>query len=287
MFKNILAYVWKLPLCATAFFAGTALGGMAASSLGLPAPEIPVGADQAVMGQYLLITSLILAAGLAALAPKLAGRFIPRWLTLSVLIWVAYGVNNILEGAVFTSMSAASLFTVVLYFFASFLCGLAAAWLFPPLDREARFTDLVKRFFARYPVTAWIWRTLAAWLAFPLIYLAFGRLIAPLVLDYYEQGLFGLSLPGWEQILPLVAVRSLFFLIACLPVLVLWNASPRRLFWVLGLNLFLLVGGLNMLQAYWMPANLRIIHSLEILADELVYSGALILLLARSNEGNK
>ena len=107
MFKNMLAYVWKIPLCAAAFFIGTALGGMAATSMGLPAPEIPAGADQTVLGQYLLITSLISAAGLAALAPNLSGRFMPRWLTLSVLIWVAYGVNNILEGTVFTSMSAA------------------------------------------------------------------------------------------------------------------------------------------------------------------------------------
>ena len=77
-------------------------------------------------------------------------------------------------------------------------------------------------------------------------------------------------------------MRSLLFLLACLPVLILWDNSPRRLFWVLGLNLFLLVGGLNMLQAYWMPANLRIIHSLEILADELLYSAVLVILFKRS-----
>ena len=33
------------------------------------------------------------------------------------------------------------------------------------------------------------------------------------------------------------------------------------LFLTLGLVLFLLVGGLNMLQAYWLPASLRLIHS--------------------------
>jgi hypothetical protein len=42
------------------------------------------------------------------------------------------------------------------------------------------------------------------------------------------------------------------------------------------LTLFLLVGGLSMLQAYWLPAELRLIHSLEILADELVYAGILV-----------
>jgi hypothetical protein len=282
MTRNFFNNLWRLSLCAAAFFMGTAVGGMVATGLGLPAPEIPAGADQATLGQYLLLISLILAVGLALLARNLSGRFIPRWLTLSFLVWIAYGVNNILEGAVFTSMSAASLFTVVLYFIASLLCGAVTAWLFPPQDRNTRFSDLVKLFFARYSGAEWSWRLLAAWLAFPLIYLSFGRLIAPLVMDYYEQGLFGLTLPGWSQILPLVAVRSLLFLLACLPVLILWDTSPRRLFWVLGLNLFLLVGGLNMLQAYWMPVNLRIIHSLEILADELVYSGVLIILFTRS-----
>lgn len=278
MLKHKLTYLWKIPLCAAAFFIGTALGGMIANGLGLPAPELPSGADETIIGQFMLLTSLILAIGLAFLARNLRGRFISRWLTLSFLIWVAYGLNNILEGAVFTSMSAASIFTVVLYFFASFLCGAVAAWLFTPQEADVRFTDLWKQFFSRYHGKAWVWRLLAAWLAFPMIYLAFGRLIAPLVLDYYQQGLFGLALPGWGQILPLVAIRSLLFLIACLPVLVLWNGTPRRLLWVLGLNLFLLVGGLNMLQAYWMPSNLRLIHSLEILADELVYTAALILL---------
>ena len=286
MLKHYLAYVWKLPLCAAAFFGGTVLGGMAATLMGLPAPEIPAGADQAILGQYLLLTSLILAVGLAALARNLSGRFINRWLTLSFLVWIAYGVNNILEGAVFTSMSAASLFTVVLYLVASLFCGAVVAWLFPSQDRSARFSDLVTLFFTRYSGAEWSWRLLATWLAFPVIYLTFGRLIAPLVMDYYEQGLFGLSLPGWGQILPLVAVRSLLFLLACLPVLILWQGSSRRLFWVLGLNLFLLVGGLNMLQAYWMPTNLRIIHSLEILADELVYTGILVLLFTRSKGKN-
>jgi len=203
-----------------------------------------------------------------------------RWLIISFLVWIAYGINNILEGAIFTSMSAASLFTVILYFCASFLCGAAVAWLFPLPDRGADFFSRTRSFFARRSSGSWVWRLLAAVFAFPLIYLAFGRLIAPLVIDYYEQGLFGLSLPGWDQILPIVAMRSILFLIACLPLLIAWQASTCRLFLTLGITLFLLVGGLNMFQAYWMPANLRIIHSLEILAGELVYSAILVVLFA-------
>lgn len=280
MFKNILPYLWKIPLCGLAFYAGTMIGGMVAAGIGLPAPDMPAGADPMILGQMMLLVSFILAGCLAILSRNLSGGFVSRWLILSFLVWIAYGVNNIIEGAIFTSLSAASLFTLVLYVFASLLCGAAVAWLFPPRQEGLNFLATTRNFFAGRPPGTWAWRILAAVLAFPLIYLAFGRLIAPLVIDFYEQGLFGLSLPGWDQLLPILLVRSVLFLLACLPIVIAWQSSNRRLFLTLGISLFLLVGGLSMLQAYWMPAQLRVIHSLEILADELVYSAVLVTLFA-------
>ncbi|MBN1451786.1 MAG: hypothetical protein JW963_12285 [Anaerolineales bacterium] len=276
--KTMLSYLWKIPLCALAFYGGTILGGMVATLTGLPTPAMPAGADQMVLGQYLLLVSLILAIALAFLARKLAGGFLARWLVLAFLVWIAHAVNNVIEGAIFTSMAAVSLFTVVLYGFASLLCGAVASWLFPPQSRGDGFIGCAKTLFARYNAVGWSWRALAALLAFPLIYLAFGCLISPLVADYYADGLFGLELPSWSQILPILLLRSLFFLFACLPVLILWQNSHRGLFLTLGLILFLLVGGLSMLQAYWLPVPLRLIHSLEILVDELVYTAVLLVL---------
>lgn len=284
--KTMLSYLWKIPLCALAFYGGTFLGGMLASLTGLPVPAMPAGADQMVLGQYLLLVSLILAIALAFLSRKLAGDFLARWLTLSFLVWIAHAVNNVIEGAIFTSLATVSLFTVVLYGVASLLCGAVAAWLFPSQTRGDGFSGRAKAFFARFNAAGWSWRILAALLAFPLIYLAFGRLIAPLVMDYYADGLFGLELPTWNQILPILLLRSLFFLLACLPVLILWQTSNRSLFLTLGLVLFLLVGGLSMLQAYWMSANLRLTHSLEILADEMVYT-AVLLVLFRAPKATK
>ncbi|RPH55538.1 MAG: hypothetical protein EHM81_14470, partial [Chloroflexi bacterium] len=137
--KTMLSYLWKIPLCALAFYGGTMLGGMVATLTGLPAPAMPAGADQMVLGQYLLLVSLILAIALAFLARKLAGGFLARWLVLSFLVWIAHAVNNVIEGAIFTSLAAASLFTVVLYGFASLLCGAAMAWLLPPPSRGDGF----------------------------------------------------------------------------------------------------------------------------------------------------
>lgn len=283
MFKNLLSYLGKILLCAFAFYGGIMIGGMVANSLGLPTPDMPAGADQMVLGQIMLLVSLILAGCLAILSRNLSGGFVSRWLTISFLVWIAYGVNNILEGVIFTTMSATSLFTIVLYVFASLLCGAAVAWLFPPQNKVGDFLTQTRIFFANQPAGSWAWRILAAIVAFPLIYLAFGRLIAPLVIDYYEQGLFGLSLPGWNQILPILFIRSFLFLIACLPILISWQTSNRSLFLTLGMTLFLLVGGLSMLQAYWMPATIRIVHSLEILADEMVYSAILVALFTWPN----
>lgn len=283
MLKNILTYLWKLSLCALAFYGGTMLGGMTASMLGLPAPDMPAGAEQMILGQLLILVSLILAGGLAILSLNLSGGFVCRWLAISLLVWVAYGVNNVLEGAIFTTISATSLFTIVLYIIASLLCGAAVAWLFPPKNKGDDFFISARNFFTRYTTVSWAWRFLAALLAFPLVYLLFGRLVAPFVMGFYEQGLFDLTLPTWDQILPILFLRSLLFLFACLPVLILLQVSPRRMFWMLGLILFLLVGGLSLLQAYWLPTELRIIHGLEILADELVYAGILVILFKRSD----
>jgi hypothetical protein len=49
----------------------------------------------------------------------------------------------------------------------------------------------------------------------------------------------------------------------------------------LDLALFVLVGLLSMVQTYWFPWDLRPVHSLEILADSVVYAWVLGVLLVR------
>jgi hypothetical protein len=274
--------VWKLAVCGLLFFFGSIPGSMLAAWIGLPAQEIPLGADQAILVRYSLLASLILAAGLSAVSRGLSVRFIARWLILSLFTWIAYGVNNYFEAAIFTTMAAASLNAVVLYLPASFLCSAAVAWLFPPAMEGPGFFAQARAFFATQTLNSWSWRLLAACLAFPLVYFFFGRLIAPIVLPYYLQGTNQLTLPGWDQILPVLALRSLLFLLICLPILITWKRSTLGLFLTLGLTLFLLVGGLNMLYAYWLAPVLRVAHTLEIFADEMVYTGALIILLSRN-----
>jgi hypothetical protein len=280
-FKSLLHYLWKIPLSGFLFFIGFIPGGQLAAMLGLSAPEMPIGADPTIIAQSTLLTSLILALGLAAVSRGLSGGFLSRWLILFFFTWIAYGVNTYFEAMIFSTMSAASLYAVVLYLPASLFCSAAVAWLFPPLVKGEGFSARVRIFFASRTLGSWAWRLLAAFLAFPIAYFIFGNLIAPIVLPYYLQGSNELTLPGWDQILPVLAIRSLLFLLVCLPVLIAWNLSNRRLFLTLGLALFILVGGIAMIQAYWLPTILRVTHGLEIFADEMVYAGALAFLFGR------
>jgi hypothetical protein len=276
-----LHYLWKIPLCGLLFFLGFIPGNWLAAALGLPAPALPAGAEATTVAQYTLLASLLLALALAFLSTGLAVPYLPRWLILFAFAWVGYGVNTYLEAAIFSTMASASFYTVVLYLPAASLCGAAVAALFPPATTGNGFSASLRVYFAQRPAKEWAWRLPLAYLAFPIAYLFFGTLLSPIVISYYQQGSNELALPGWEQILPTLALRSLLFLLICLPIVGLWQLSMKRLFVTLGLALFIVVGGLGMLEAYWLPAVLRMTHSLEILADELVYALALTLLLSR------
>jgi len=280
-FKSWIHYFWKIPLCGVAYFVGFMIGSPLATALGLTTPALPAGADANTLMQLTLVGSLILALVQAWLSRNLAGGFLVRWFSLLVLAWIAYALNTYFEAAIFSTMAAASAFTLIIYSPAFLLQTALVAALFPPDVRGESFVTRARAFFAGHSAVELTVRLVAAYLAFPIAYLIFGSLIAPIVMPYYQQGVGELALPGWGQILPVLALRSVLFLIACLPVLIAWQGSRLRLFGVLGLALFAFVGGVAMLQAHWFPPVLRIVHSLEIFADEMVYAGALVLLLVK------
>jgi len=279
--KSALKGAGKVVAGAVVYFVGFMLGSMVAGVMGMEAPPLPAGTDAQTLGMYQLVVSLIFALTLAVLARRLAGSFLTRWLTLALFSWVAYGLNTYLEAAIFTAYGAASAYTLVMQAFAALLCGAVITWAFPPAEGERSATAFIRAFLRSYSAGQWVWRLLAAWVAFPLIYLIFGWLVQPFIIEFYRQQMAGLTLPGWGQILPTQALRSLLFLATCLPVIALWRGSRRRLFILLGGALFVFVGGLYMLQAYWYPASMRIAHSLEILADSFVYAGVLIAFLTK------
>lgn len=266
----------KLIVCGLVFYLGTILGGMIAVFLQLPRPALPQGADMTEIQIYMLLTTPLLALAPAVLARGLAGNFLTRTLVLSFLMWIAYTVNTQLEATIVSTYAAGFWFAIVSSLFSVGLCSAAVAFLFPPAKPGVSAREAVKDFLARASAFGWVWRFALGAVVFMPIYFVFGLMVLPFTGEYYRQQMFGLVAPTLETLLPILFVRSVLFLFACLPVIVLWQESPRALFWRIGLALFFLVGFVIMLYATWLPVYVRVPHMLEILADEFVYAAALV-----------
>jgi hypothetical protein len=280
--RHLLINFGKLLLCSLAFILGAIIGGMVAALLGLQQPPMPEGVDTSFAFLLLLLESPIMALALALVARGLGGGRLPRALTLSFFTWVAYTLNTVIESLAFTTTTVSgALFTTTSFLVPSILCGTAVALLFPSGKKGKSLAATAKEFFGRRRVGAWVWRIAVAAVAFVPIYLLFGSLVAPLTAEYFQENMFGLRQPSQDEILLVLFVRSVLFLLACLPIVVMWQRSTMSLFLRLGFALFVLVGFLYMLGAYYMPLTVRLPHTLEILADSFAYAGVLVALLAK------
>jgi hypothetical protein len=285
IFKTAVGYVWRLPLCAFAYVAGTMAGGALVSALGMKLPAIPEQADEETMGLYMLIGSFVLAIGLGPLARTLRARYVVRCLILAGLTYVCLGLNTPIEAAIFTNIGGMR--TMVIFsLLPCLLFGGVTALLFKPAGKGESFGLHVSRFFSGRGAGEWAWRFAAAICAFPVIYWTFGMMVAPWVLEYYKQGQFGLTLPGTGVIILVQLLRSGLFFLAALPILIVWSGSRRQLTVLLGFAFFVLVGLFGMIQAYWLAPVLQVLHNIEILADSVVYAGVLAILFVRK-EGHE
>lgn len=161
------------------------------------------------------------------------------------------------------------------------LCGAAVAFLFPSRNESKGLIATSQAFFRQRAAIAWAWRLPVAAVGFMPIYFVFGSMVLPFTGEHCRQSMFGLSMPTIDQILPILFVRSVLFFLACLPVLILWQKSDRSLFWRLGFALFMLVGFVYVLISTRLPLYVRFPNTLEILADEFVYAGVLVVLIAK------
>jgi hypothetical protein len=284
--RRILNGSWRLLLAMVGFTIALGVGGSLLQSAGLEAPALPEGTDQETLGAVFMAGSLLFALALAAVAVGLGGGFAIRALILFLLMWIAYAVNNVIEGATFTTFSAVATPSSMLYTALSLLLPSAAmaiitALLFRSGERAGPLRAAPGRLFRMHGAVGLLGRLVLAILAFPAIYLIVGMAIAPLIRGYYESGAFELAMPGWGQLIPIQFLRSTLFLVASLPVILMWAGSRRRLFLTLGLALFVFVGGFSMAMAYWLGWQLRVVHGVEILVDEMAYAAVLVALWHR------
>jgi hypothetical protein len=281
MLKQLTGYLWKLPIASVVFMIGLAIGGAVLPLLGLVPPDLPQGVDAGTIGLYFALGSLLFGLVLALLAQGICGSFVQRWFSLSLIMWVAYAINNVIEGGIYSTFAATSSIQSMLY------TGLSL--LLPTLGQAAVITALFKRPSKELCVRArssvfrlrgWAWRLVVALVAFPVIYFIFGLMVEPLIREYYVQGQFELALPPLSVIIPVQLLRSALFLLVSLPVILLWGKSRTALILTLGFALFVFVGGFSMATPYWFAWQLRVFHGLEILADEMLYALVLVLLVS-------
>ena len=280
--KQLLLNLGKLLLCSLAFIVGAVIGGIVAAVLGLQQPPMPEGVHSSFAFLLLLLESPLMALVLVLVARGLGGGLLPRALALSFFTWVAYTLNTVIETLAFTVTTiGGAWFTAISFLVPSIVCGIAVALLFPADEKGKGLAAIAREFFGRRTAGAWVWRIAVAAVAFVPIYLFFGSLVAPITADYFQQSMYGLRQPDQDEILLVLLVRSTLFLLACLPIVVMWQRSRWSLFLSLGFALFVLVGLLYMLGAYYMPLVIRVPHGLEIMADSFAYAGVLMVLLVK------
>lgn len=272
----------RIVLCGLVFMAAMSLSGALVTALGLKMMVLPEGASRQAAALASLLASPLLPLALAPLAIGLPGALLARTAWLALFAYVAFGLNTMIEARIFSSMAGPGAFAgmCVFYLLPCAALALAAAAAFPA--RELRPAPLPHR-----PAAAWAGRFAAAWLAFPLSYLLFGMLISPLVVEQYRQGVAGLELPPIGVIVFTQLGRSLLYLASVLPVVLLWSGSWKDLAVRLGWAWWVLAGLYGLIAAFWMPANLRLIHSLEIGADSFAYALLLSWALRGPSKGTR
>lgn len=282
-FKTLCAYLWKLPLCGLAFFIGLAIGGMLLPMTGLQSPKIPEGTEANMVAMWFLMRSVILAFVLSFVAGNLQAKLLIRWAILAELIWIFAIVGMVIESYFFMTTGAVAslgdaLYTIMNFLLPALFLSLMLALLFRPSQPLEPAMYYLRDYFKSYNPGMLGWRVLLALAAYPLVYITFGLIVQPFIQDFYISGQFELAIPTWSQLIPLQLVRSTFFLIFSLPVIIWWKGTQRGLWLSLGFSIFVLTAFMAVITAYWFPWQLRFFHGLELLADALLYAAVLVTL---------
>lgn len=278
--QRVLGSLWKIPLIALAFATMLVISRIVLTLAGAQPPRMPAQAPEEIAGYYLLVGSVILAAGLAPVAGGLCGRFGHRWLLLASFCFVGFGVNATLESAIFSNSEGTMRMVPVLAVPCLVLTGVLAALFRPEPSRDASNLSVARLLSSRRAVS-WAWRFPSAVATFPAAYLTFGILVSPIVGRYYRDGVAGLSLPDVRIIILVQFIRSTLSVLATFLILAHWHGSRGRLVLSLAIAYSVFVVSYDFVLAYQVPVVLLITHGVEIAADSLVFAWGNVTLLGR------
>ncbi|MGA2216751.1 MAG: hypothetical protein ABSG51_01605 [Terracidiphilus sp.] len=260
--------------CWAAFLVATVAGGVLIHLLNLRLNIPGENTPQTIRTVAFVVGGGVLVVGLWPLARGLAGSIGARIAIVGVFVFLALGVNTILDSVIYTTMLDGAIpANVLMYGLQALLVGCALGFWFGRAEQADGFP--------RRNWMVWTGRAVIAWLAWPVIYLFFGSCIAPIMVPYYQNGsVTWLHLPPMSTIVMMQLVRSAIFLVASLPVIALWKRSRRGLWLALGLAHAVTVGIYGLAAATFLPAVMRVTHGVEITCDSFAYAGLLVLLFS-------
>lgn len=270
---GIAQIIGRSLLVGLGYIVGTMVGGMLGGALGLQQPTLPSGMEPTMVMVMVFISSLVLGPTLGALSRRLPLPTLHRSTVIFFLLFVVHNFVNLIESAFFTTIGTSSLgFNLLNGAVTSLVVGSLIAVLFPPGQVEEGLFAALRRYFAQRKWTAWAWRLpLAAVLYLPIFWIM-GMIVIPIVTPYYTDPALGLGLvvPEFEVILALETLRGAIFVVGLLPVIAVWRGSRGSLALWLGLTIVVLGAVAPMLQAYFLPLTLRLVHGTEIAISSLL-----------------
>lgn len=275
---DLVFYPWRIAFCTFVFAFGLVVSRLVLHPMGLTPPRMPQQADESTAVYYLLSGSFLLSIGLFALAPKISGAFITRFLSMFFFFFACFGISVSLESSIYSSIEGFDLMTLILLL-PIILFSFTSTSLTSSQSTTETFSRRSIHFLKSKTPGEWAWRILLAILSFPIVYLLFGIVVSPFVADYYRESSYGLAIPGIGTIMAVQLARSLLFLLATLPIMIAWFGNRIQLVVMLGIAHFVFVFSYDIVLAYQLPMNLVLTHAIEILLDSMVYSWAIVKLL--------
>jgi hypothetical protein len=265
------------------------IGGMTMNILGVPLPSF---GRQSRPFQSLILTFIagtLTGLTLGPLSSRLNLPVFGRACLWFLLIFVLNGLINMIEAVFFTTIPLTQLASsLTILAFGQIALALLLTLLFRPHQLGPGLLTRLRETLGQRTEASWALRFGLATLSYVPIYYAFGMIVAPFVLPYYNNPDLGLHLvvPGFGIILPLEIGRGLLYALTLFPLIVVLRGGLwSRALWV-GLTIAIVGSLVPMLMAPGWPLDLRMAHGLEVTADGFVQGLVLTWLLATNQPAN-
>jgi len=276
--KEILKKSGSILLLTIILASGLVISRIILYKLGVVLPRMPQQASESTAIYYLLLGSLLLSSAFYFLFSNIAGSRLTKFFVSFVFIFIGFGVGVTIESAIYSNVGSYNLMIIVL-FFPVLLFSFVISMLLDSKKSMISFKQNLHHFFTANKKQKLYMRLLLTIISFPIIYFIFGLIASPFVTIYYDELVKGLDLPQPGTIILIQFVRSIFYLLITIPLMMLWRSSRKKLIFALGITHFVMVFAYDIYLAIQMPLQLLLIHGIEILADSFIYAWIIVKLL--------